>query len=423
MAWRIDAQVIRGEVDNRVRGRIVGRFWFLGRKEPVELDLQGNGSRDLAGRCLEFVNPSPKAGLDPMFAVRQAGVVGQFTASRKVRVPEISPEEMSVYYRQKKPFPWHWGNSVYFEWYSLANGRVVIESADYQLTVAEDTTWEMSAQEEEVQQQINTEAIKRFFEQRGYLSGSSKSFRIISSDQEEPADSLLPAEENEEVFNSDEPLTEEEADELIADSDRLTDRLMAKLDEAGENADLDAILEEELQRRREEAESTDPLTPEEEAERAAWLDEMNRAAEEIANDPAFKADLERKHPLSERGRALSLRVMTDVDGGGWVPESGKGEHPVVDLVRSVTKAGGKLAGALDGRDWPPLIDECGLCIAWLKRARGFLSDAAVAGDFCRGQGLIPTQELELILQEISGLQAEVDAVIEELRERLARGFD
>lgn len=422
MAWRIESHLIRGEVDNRTRGRVIGRLWFVGRKDPVEIELQGNASRDLAGRKLEFVNPAPKAGLDGSFAARQSGVVGQFTASRKVRVPDIPVDEVGRYYEEKKPFPWHWGNSVYFEWYSVANGHVVIESADYRLTVVPDSEWEMSAEEEELQQRTNGEAVKRFFDQLGFLSGSNKPYRISSGDIENADELFAPGVEDEENWNSEEPLSEEEADELIADSDRLTDRLMARLDEAGENADLESILEEELERRRAEADKR-PLTPEEEDERSAWVDELNRAAEEIANDPEFVADLDRRHPLSERGRALTLRVMAEVEGGRWVPDSALGEHPVIDLVRSVTKAGGKLAGALDGRDWPPLIDECGLCIAWLKRARGFLTDAIVAGDFCREQRLVPAEALESILRDVVALQNDLDVVIEELRERLSRGFD
>ena len=62
MAWRIDGAVVRGELDNRVRGRVTGRIWFAGRAEPVVLELEGNCWRDLAGRRLEFTNPQPKPG-------------------------------------------------------------------------------------------------------------------------------------------------------------------------------------------------------------------------------------------------------------------------------------------------------------------------------------------------------------------------
>ena len=420
MAWRIESQLVRGEVDNRTRGRVIGRLWLVGRDEPVELELQGNANRDLAGRHLVFVNPTPRLGVEAAFATRQIGLIGQFTASRKVKVPDIPVDKMGEYYERRKSFSWHWGNSVYFEWFSIANGHVVIESADYQLTITPQSVWEMSAAEEELQQRENGEAVSHFFDQLGFLAGS-KEYLITSGDLEKEEEPFADIEEDEE-FGAEEPLSEDEADEMISDSDRLTDRLMERLDQAGENADLEAILEEELERRRADAEAK-PLNPEEEAEREAWMKELNQAAEEISKDPEFIADLDRRHPLSERGRTLSLRVMTEADRGRWVSDATEGENPVADLVQFVTKAGGKLAGALDGRDWPPLIDECGLCIAWLKRARALLTDAAVAGDFCRGQRLVPSGQLEAILVEILALQTDVDAVIEELRERLARGFD
>lgn len=89
MAWRIDEPVVRGEIDNRERGRLTGRIWFLGRAEPVELNLQGNAWRDVAGRLLRFENPSPQPMDLSELRVEQTGVTGDVTASRKVKVPEI----------------------------------------------------------------------------------------------------------------------------------------------------------------------------------------------------------------------------------------------------------------------------------------------------------------------------------------------
>jgi hypothetical protein len=134
------------------------------------------------------------------------------------------------------------------------------------------------------------------------------------------------------------------------------------------------------------------------------------------------AELDSRHPLSERARLFALRLMTDVDKKNWVG-NGDPDHPVIELVESVAKAGGKLAGALDSREWPPAADECGLCIAWLKRARGFLVEAEAAGAACRQRQLIPATELQSIREEIVAIRQEVDAAIVELRERLARGFD
>ena len=97
MAWRIDRNVIRGEIDNRTRGRVTGKIWFVGRDEPVELALAGDAWRDLAGRHLAFVNRTPRAGNMDGFAARQTGVIGDCTASRKVKVPEIPLEQIGEY--------------------------------------------------------------------------------------------------------------------------------------------------------------------------------------------------------------------------------------------------------------------------------------------------------------------------------------
>lgn len=162
MAWRIDETVIRGEIDNRVRGRVTGRIWFVGRAEPVELELKGDCWRDLAGRKLEFANPRPRPGELTGFAPRQAGVVGDITASRKVKVPEIPLEQIGEYYAAKKPWPWHWGNSLYLEWFSRRNGRVVIETAEFDLRIVGESAWEMTPAEEIGQRQANGMAITEF---------------------------------------------------------------------------------------------------------------------------------------------------------------------------------------------------------------------------------------------------------------------
>lgn len=422
MAWRIDTQLIRGEIDNRARGRITGKFWFVGREAPVLVNLQGNAARDLAGRQLAFVNPAPKHAIDASFAPEQVGVAGEFTASRKRKVPDIPLEEIGTYYEQKKPFPWHWGNCIYFEWFSASNGRVVIEAPDYQLTISPEATWVMTAEEEAEQQRSSAKAVEAFFEQLGFLSAQEKPEEEVIEDDDGENWKDSDGDENE-AWKQEEPLSEDEADELMADSDRLTDRLMARLEEAGENADLQAILEEELERRRRENERR-PLTPEEEAERAAWIQEINAAASEIASRPEFQEELEKCHPLAERARELTLRLMALNDAGVWAPkEAARGEHPAADLVNSMMKAGGKLAGALDGRDWPPPLEDCALCISWLKRARGYIDDALMAADFCREQRLVPPTELIRVTAEMQELQRETSALIEVLRERLAQGFE
>jgi hypothetical protein len=202
MAWRIDESVIRGEIDNRTRGRVTGRIWFAGLTEPVELDLAGDAWRDLAGRRLEFVNPvavKPPLSADEIagLAMRQTGTIGDCTASRRVKVPEVSMDELMELFAQRKPFPWHWGNSLYLEWFSETNGRVVIESASYLLTVAPDIAWDMTAEEEATQQGKNAEAMGGFLQQLGETvadeEDEDKDSDEFGSDEEGPGDRPPPA--------------------------------------------------------------------------------------------------------------------------------------------------------------------------------------------------------------------------------------
>ena len=60
MAFRIHDSVVRGEIDNRVKGIVRGRIWLEGRAEPVVLELKGNAWPDLAGCLLTFTNPQKR---------------------------------------------------------------------------------------------------------------------------------------------------------------------------------------------------------------------------------------------------------------------------------------------------------------------------------------------------------------------------
>jgi hypothetical protein len=59
MAFRLQDCIVRGEIDNRVKGLVRGQIWVAGRAEPVLLELKGNAWPDLAGCLLTFTNPKP----------------------------------------------------------------------------------------------------------------------------------------------------------------------------------------------------------------------------------------------------------------------------------------------------------------------------------------------------------------------------
>src|SRR5467141_2290427 len=149
MAFRIHDSVVRGEIDNRAKGSVRGRIWVEGRAEPVSLELKGNAWPDLAGCLLTFVNPQKRIAhqhLDSLNPI-QRGSIGDLTASRKVRVFDIPVAEAYMMCKRGEKPPEHMANSLYLEWFSEYNGRVVIESADYELKMSA-PEWRLSPEED-----------------------------------------------------------------------------------------------------------------------------------------------------------------------------------------------------------------------------------------------------------------------------------
>jgi len=95
MAFRIHDSVVRGEIDNRVKGIVRGKIWVVGRKKPVVLELKGNVWPDLAGCLLQFKNPLKLIAHQHLDSLKpeQKGQIGDITASRKVRVMDIPMPE------------------------------------------------------------------------------------------------------------------------------------------------------------------------------------------------------------------------------------------------------------------------------------------------------------------------------------------
>jgi hypothetical protein len=405
MAWRIEKYVIRGEIDNRVKGRVIGRLWLAGMDEPLALDLQGNTWRDLAGHVLRFVNPKPVKPLDSLgLTSQQIGFVGDISASRKVRVPTCTDEELKVHIAARTAFPWAWGNSLYLEWFSETNGRVVIDIAHFQLDLDPDRAWEMTEQEEEEQRRANAEMLSRF------VAEMAQSFAEDELEDDEPRSAA-----------------EAEADAEAARMDLLIDRVNARLTRKGGIADFDRIFEEERERLRRERGEPEPreLSPEEEAERIAWIEEMNAIASEALEDADgdhWKEDSE-PHPLVGSCSDLGVRIHQEVKGNGWLDEYALEEHPLRIALFGVQSAAAKLAGALGiyrDDEWPPAPLFAGDTLVRLKKARGYLRDAIAGLDAADDENLatapwraIAHKEIEDILSQVQHLIGEVRDVLEE----------
>lgn len=408
MAWRLTQSVIRGEIDNRVRDRITGRIWLVGLAEPLELHLSGNAWRDLAGRRLELTNPAPVAGNLGGIALRQVGLIGDCTASRKVRVPEpdIPLNGIGVDAGGMTPWTWHWANSLYLEWFSERNGRMVIESTTFQLTVSPEPAWEMTAEEERDQRQGAAGATAAFMNQSG---------EAVTPDEIGRAGGLVRSGETTPAERGTKPLTEH---------DRLLDEIHARLQRDGTGANLATILEGELARRKKER-GDEPPTPEDRVLQDRWMEELNRgAANSVEKWERFLvADLwGQAHPLVDRTHALALRFPLEPAQHPGASEARDPAAPRTQLSVAIAKAAAKLSTALNGGAWPPPAGLAASTMGRLKQARGYLTEAAQAAESWAQQTPGEPLASEAVQRELDALLQECDVIIAELRGRLEQGF-
>ena len=119
MAWRPHEQLIGGELNNSVPGKVTGWLVFVGMDRPVKLDLAGDFHRDIRGTKVRLRNPNPaeRDGSEKYlegFSAMQVGDVGDMTAG-------LPPQDYVSY--------------PYFEFYSEQNGRIVLELDPEQVEV------------------------------------------------------------------------------------------------------------------------------------------------------------------------------------------------------------------------------------------------------------------------------------------------
>ncbi|MEX1115944.1 MAG: hypothetical protein WEB53_11890 [Akkermansiaceae bacterium] len=360
MAWRIDEAVAYGEIDNTVEGHTTGRIWLAGRDEPLILSLDGDCWRDLAGTRLQFENPSPKSVPDAeALDMDQAGIVGDMTASRKNKVPTVGEEEVHELYQNHQEIPHEWRNTLYLEWFSEINGRVVIESSGYTLTISPHE-WEMDDDAENAQKLANLNSMRDFMAQ------------VIRRREPDGPDE-----------DCSEELDEYAWEERLKESDRLTDAYQEVLEKYMEDSDseqkeafvmgwdglLDALAE------RDEAGEED--FGEEDGYRLLddGLDDFD---DEDADEDDFQKDDdedgfsdEPDHPLQAEAQELAMRAMDVIQR-----DAGPGTPSHV-LITHLLQVSGKLAGVLNGRGsgYEP---ETGFVLAVLKRCLNWLNEAVGA---------------------------------------------
>ncbi len=419
MASRLDKCILRGEIDNTERGIVRGKLWLLNRQEPVVLELRGNAWRDLAGARLVFSNKSPAPQLHMgSLPGRQEGAVGDITASRKVKHVTVSGGQLAEHYEKNIPLPFEWRNSVYIEWFSQASGRVVIESADFDMSISE-RAWELDEAEDQAQQLANQHAM------RNYLAG------II----QRPDDNEMEQEMDD---------SEEAWEKHMQSSDRLTDAHLEAIDKyGGEGFDNDQInFVMGWDHMIEGGDTEEPDRP--------WLDEALEQMEEDEKSEAWKtggttaepgegdederfensaADFEDldddddddprgsrpRHPLLKRTRDLALKVMDFAESVRSKEPDEDPRSPLNVFIGKSLQISGKTAGVLSGfhskHPMPRgmILATMKRCLGWADEARSALADLQLQPVWKQWMKKINELDAELagICEDIMKLRAEL----------------
>lgn len=326
MAWRLEKSVEHGEIDNTVAGTTTGRIWLRGMDEPLLLSLDGDCWRDLAGARLEFTNPAPQAGtnyasLDP----DQVGLVGDMTAALRV-----------CYADRRDTTEVRWRNTLYLEWFSEANGRVLIESTNFKLRISEHA-WRMDEDEEEAQKLANLQAMREFMARMiGRKEGGDRAGGVRDEGGEHHEEELL--KESERVSRAFGEVLEKYGDD--PESERKEAFVM------GWDRKLEALAErEEALNMRMPPPDFDPERDDEEDENDLepgddWSKLMDICADDFDDDD-FYTDEE---PVVERSRELCLRAMDLVD------REAEPGTPAYQVSSSLLEVSSKLAGAMECRE-------------------------------------------------------------------------
>ena len=398
MAFRIHDSVVRGEIDNREKGIVRGRIWVEGRAEPVVLELKGNAHPDLAGCLLTFTNPQkciPHHGLDSLNPVQQ-GTIGDLTASRKVRVPSVPLEQFIHWPKNQGPPPSHWANCLYLEWFSEQNGRVVIESAGYELKIST-PEWRLTPAEDAERARQAAAGMDWFMQK---LTEAIEQQKRGQKDPEAEWD-------------------EHDFEKLMKESDARTDKYLELLDKYGDSEAAEEIIAKEM--------GWDRETEEEGGDDGGRMsiEEMNAICEAAANEPPPEPDPRRegidwirtedgeiRHPLQHRCFESALAFRHETDELGF---KGSGDADLHQFVFEFQTAGVKLAGALNGIAEDRGTSDPAFVVACLKRALNHLHLSQAGLEAVASRRLLPAKLIKSARKELFEIREGILTLMDDFR--------
>ncbi len=399
MAFRIHDSVVRGEIDNRVMGIVGGKIWVEGRAEPVVLELKGDAWPDLAGCLLTFKNPQKRIAhqhLDSLHPV-QSGSIGDLTASRKVRVFDVPLEEALEMIRRKEKPPEHMANSLYLEWFSVANGRVVIESSDFELSISA-PEWRMTPEQDAERAQQAAVGMADFMAK---LTEAVEQHQRGQKDPEQPWDEL-------------------DYEKFMKECDARTEKHMELLDKYGDSPEAEAKIAREMGWERE-------LTEEEAEEERRRIEEINAACEAALNEPEPEPDPHRegidwvrtadgdlRHPLQHRCFESAMKFWHQADELGL---DNTADKDLDQFIFEFQTTGAKLAGALNSMARGADFTDAAFTVARLKRALDHLHKSQAGLEAVAPKQLLPETTVIEARKELFEIREGILRLMDEFRGR------
>jgi hypothetical protein len=399
MAFRIHDSVVRGEIDNRVKGIVRGQVWIEGRAEPVVLELNGNAWPDLAGCLLTFTNPQKRIAHPHLesLAPLQRGSIGDLTASRKVRVFDVPVEEAYMMSKRGETPPEHMANSLYLEWFSEVNGRMVIESADYELTISA-PEWRMTP-EEDIERAKQAAAGMTDFMSR--LTQAIEKHQRGQKDPEEEWD-------------------EHDYEKFLKEADARTDKYMELQEKYGDSDEAEEKIAQEMG-------WVSELTEEEAEEESRRIDEINAACEEALKEPEPEPDPHREgidwirtkrgdlhHPVQHRCFESAMKFWHAADDLGLEKTADK---DLEQFIFEFQTTGAKLAGALDGIARGHSRPDASFTVAYLKRALDHLHKSQAGLEAVAPKKLLPETMIAEARKELFEIREGILRLMDEFRGR------
>ncbi|MFH0953151.1 MAG: hypothetical protein V1873_02350 [Verrucomicrobiota bacterium] len=399
MAWRLNSSVVRGDIDNRERGRVTGLVWLFGREHPVELRLAGNCRRDLAGTHFTFTNPKPEAGDAVDLAPVQDGQVGDITAARKVRdIPEADLEKLAAGRGGAGADTYPLANALYVEWFSGANGRVVIETTKYAVQILE-RAWTLSAAEEQAQREANRKALVE------WLAGVTGQVDAADDDPDEFD------------FEDYEPMDEFQWEKFMRESDATTDKFSKLFEKYADDPDRERIIAREMgwswleeALAEEEAAAPEPADLAEAGEEPPEMvpNPLKEGVDWVRDEHGYV-----EHPLTLRAHELGLDLWRDAEARGLMEDPA--QKDVHEMVFETQTTAAKLAGALNHLAYDE-APEGGFVVAALKRALNHLHQAIAAAERVSAAKAAALEQMPAYGRTLFEIRQEILALMQRFRQ-------